>query len=505
MGSEEYCNVHTRQGEVRGRWRRSTLGESAAFLGIPFAQPPVGRLRFAAPVPVEAWGEVRDALQYGPTPLRVETPGGMIPEPALAGDSTLNLNVFTPRPGEREAGLPVLVWIHGGGYFGGSPASPWYDGLAYNRDGVVVVSLSYRLGFDGFGWIEGAPANRGVLDWIAGLEWVQENIREFGGDPSRVTISGQSAGGGAVMTLLGMESAQHLFSAVHSISGAFGDMPKSTAVQFAQALGEKFGLEPTAEALRKVPESEIYAAQQELATPPGMGYLKSMVENGPLLAPVVDGELILRPTFESYSMGVGANKPLMLGATDEEFLIMVAGQSEQLAQTPLPTLLESVGLSGPNLEAYLAAQPTYVARGNAAVLGKYLTDGIFRSTVLRVAHARTGAPTWLYRFAFVSTSYGLSGHCLDVPFWFDCLDSTEVDAHTGPNPPQALATAMHAAAVGFSSDGDPGWAAWTAEAGTTQVFGDAQVARTSGDEYRDVACLLGTVFRPGYSFSAVSS
>jgi len=495
MGSVEYCSAHTKQGDVRGRWRRTADGDSAAFLGIPFAQAPIGSLRFAAPAPMPRWDGVRDALEYGPTPVRIETPGGMIPEPAVPGDATLNVNVFTPRPGDTAAGLPVLVWIHGGGYFGGSPASPWYDGRAYNRDGVVVVTLSYRLGFDGFGWIDGAPANRGVLDWIAGLEWVQDNIREFGGDPARVTIAGQSAGGGAVLTLLGIERAQHLFSAAHSISGAFGDMPKHTAIEFARALGKRLGVEPTAQALRDISEEQLFAVQQELSTPPGMDYLKSMVEDGPLVAPVVDGELIRRPTFESYAMGVGTDKPLLLGATDEEFLIMVAGQDEQLAQVPLPALLESVGLSGGVRDEYLAAHPAYVERGNAAALGRYLTDGIFRSTALRAAHARAGSPTWLYRFAFVSTSYGLSGHCLDLPFWFDCLDAPDVDAHTGPNPPQALATAMHGAAVRFASERTPGWDAWTVERGTTQVFGDTDPAHTSQGEFDDVVSLLKLPFR----------
>lgn len=152
---------------------------------------------------------MRDALEYGPTPWRSEEGSG-VPDMIVPGDETLNVNVFTPRPGDTEANLPVLVWIHGGGYFGGTSADPWYDGRSYNRDGVITVSISYRLGMEGFGWIEEAPANRGVLDWIAALEWVQENIRAFGGDPTRVTISGQSAGGGAVLTLLGMERAQHL-------------------------------------------------------------------------------------------------------------------------------------------------------------------------------------------------------------------------------------------------------------------------------------------------------
>src|SRR6185437_13660526 len=144
---------------------------SAAFLGIPFAEPPVGELRFAAPEPHRPWEGVRDAGEPGATPQRKALAEiTLIPEPSYPGESTLNVDVFTPRPGDPEAKLPVLVYIHGGGYVAGSPASPWYDGAAFNRDGIVTVSVSYRLGFDGFGWIEDAPANRGILDWILALE-----------------------------------------------------------------------------------------------------------------------------------------------------------------------------------------------------------------------------------------------------------------------------------------------------------------------------------------------
>lgn len=495
--SEEFCTVETVEGSVRGRWRSegNKPQASAAFLGIPFAAAPVGELRFEAPQPVEVWAGVRDALQYGATPKRGEPDNSMIPETVVSGDSTLNLDVFTPCPGDKDAGLPVFVWIHGGGYFGGSPASPWYDGRTYNRDGVVTVTLSYRLGFDGFGWIEGAPANRGVLDWIAGLEWVQRNIKNFGGDPSRVTISGQSAGGGAVLTLLGMERAQHLFAAVHSVSGALGDRPKAEAIEFARALGEKLGVEPTAEALRGVSEERIFEAQQELDTPPGLAYFKSMVEDGPLVAPVVDGEFIKRETFESYALGVGADKELLLGATDEEFLVLTMPAEKEFAQLPLSGLLDQAGLTGQLQEAYVAAHPKYLERGNAALLGRYLSDGIFRSTVVRAARARGSAPTWVYRFAFVSGATGLSNHCLDVAFWFNCLDSADVALHTGKNPPQNLADAMHGAVVGLIKDGNPGWPAWSLEPGTVQVFGEEDVVHTSTGEYDDVEVLLPVPFR----------
>ena len=150
------------------------------------------------------------------------TPGiTLIPEPSIPGDATLNVNVFTPvpgRPGRRAARCSSTSTA--AATSAGSPASPWYDGRAFNRDGVVTVTVSYRLGFDGFGHIAGAPSNRGVRDWLAALEWVRDNIAAFGGDPARVTIAGQSAGGGAVLTLLGMPAAQHLFHAVWALSGA---------------------------------------------------------------------------------------------------------------------------------------------------------------------------------------------------------------------------------------------------------------------------------------------
>src|SRR6187402_1889411 len=243
-------------GRVRGLWRGTpgTPGASAAFLGIPFAQAPVGDLRFAAPVPPEPWKGTRDALEYGATAQRGDKGITLIPEPSVPGESTLNVNVFTPAPGQTDAALPVLVYIHGGGYTAGSPASPWYDGRAFNRDGVVTVSISYRLGFDGFGHIAGAPSNRAVRDWLAGLEWVRENIEAFGGDPDRVTIAGQSAGGGAVLTLLGMPGAQHLFHAVWALSGALGDIAPERAWALSARLAKLAGVAPTREGFASVSE-----------------------------------------------------------------------------------------------------------------------------------------------------------------------------------------------------------------------------------------------------------
>ena len=235
------------QGTVRGRWRDTGPGgpyaRSAAFLGLPFAEPPVGPLRFAAPVPAGSWTGIRDATAYGPTAQRRQLAEvTAIPEPSIPGEATLNVNVFTPAPGDRDARLPVFVWIHGGGYKAGSPASPWYDGRAFNRDGVVTVTLSYRLGFDGFGWIPDAPHNRGLLDQIEALRWVRRHIAAFGGDPERVTIGGQSAGGGSVWALLVSPPARGLFAAGISHSGALDVQPGEVAEANGRALAEAAGV-----------------------------------------------------------------------------------------------------------------------------------------------------------------------------------------------------------------------------------------------------------------------
>ena len=175
----------------------------AVFRGIPYAQPPVGELRLAAPRPVPGWSGVREALAFGPPPPQGGHFGMDALSPGAADDDWLTVNVWSPEP-EPGAGLPVMVWIQGGGYEIGMSGLPEYDGGRLAREGrVVVVTLNYRVGAEGFAQLEGAPANRGLLDQVAALEWVRDNIAAFGGDPARVTVFGQSAGGGSVAALLG--------------------------------------------------------------------------------------------------------------------------------------------------------------------------------------------------------------------------------------------------------------------------------------------------------------
>lgn len=472
--------VTTAAGPVRGTWRAG----SAAFLGVPFAQPPVGPLRFQAPVPMEPWTDVRDAVEFGATAQRGDPGVTLIPEPSVPGPSTLNVNVFTPTPHMREDPLPVLVWIHGGGYIAGSPASPWYDGRAFNRDGVVTVSLSYRLGFDGFGHIEGAPSNRGVRDWIAGLEWVRDNIAAFGGDPSRVTVAGQSAGGGAVLTLLGMERARGLFHGVYAVSGALGDVVPDTARAYAATLAKHLGVPATLAGFSSVDEQTLLAAQNE-AGKLSLSSVGEILSTGLPLGPMIDGELIVRPTPHSLRDGAGADVPLVLGSADDEFAMAVQGQAKLLRWVPMWLMFRPFSLTAARRKAYLAANPDVVRRGKAAILGRFVSDRLFRTTVVEVARARGAAPTWIYRIAFRSPVFDAAVHCVDVPFFFDCLDGPSLAPLVGEHPPQSLADAVHGAAVSFVATGDPGWPAGPA---TNAVFTTSLATEQRG--YASVEPLL---------------
>ncbi|RAX45243.1 carboxylesterase/lipase family protein [Arthrobacter sp. AQ5-06] len=483
--------VKTLAGTVRGIQREG----SAAFLGIPFAEAPIGDLRFAAPVPHASWAGVRDATGYGATPQRQAlSEVTLIPEPSVPGESTLNLNVFTPRPGETGAKLPVLVWIHGGGYVSGSGASPWYDGASFNRDGIVTVSVSYRLGFDGFGWIRDAPQNRGVLDWILALEWVRDNITSFGGDPSRVTIAGQSAGGGAVLTLLAVPRAARLFRQAISLSGATSDLPLADAERLGHLMAQRAGVEPTRAGLSVLGEDRILELQNQIGDVRGssdqsedpLPGIVALASDGLKWGPVVDGDLLPAAAMHAARRGIGNDKRLMIGTTDNEFNMVLAPHEEALTATDPAPVLSALGLSGGVINAYLQEHPGLTP---AQIIGQVVTDKMFRAPARNLAEARAeaGAPAWLYRFSWPSPTIGGACHCIDVPFFFDCLDSERVEALTGPNPPAALAGKLHSAAVQFIAGCQPGWPAYDTDTREVRIF-DA-VSTVKSDGYADAALL----------------
>jgi len=474
--------VGTTAGLVRGR----SWGEGFAFLAVPYAEPPYGERRFRAPDPRKPWSGVLDCVAYGPTPQRrAMAEVTAIPEPSIPGGDVLTLNVFTPDP--KAAGLPVLVYIHGGGYIAGSPASPWYNGAAFNRDGVVVVTIAYRLAFEGYGHLPDAPANRGVRDQILALEWVRDNIAAFGGDPGKVTIAGQSAGGGSVMHLLVAPAARRLFRGAIAVSGSPGDRTVADATAMTRQLAGKLGVTPDLAGFSGVDELDLVAAQgigAGFGEPPHREAALEAISAlcaGLRMAPTVDGEVLPWTVAEGLARGESTEVALLVGATRDEFSMVALASAPLFAGADPVDLLIRTGLQPDAAARYAEALAGW---SPAAVLGQSVTDRVFRRHVLSWAALRSGAaaPTFAYDFAWPSGSSDLAGHCLDVPFAWDVLGDEHVARLAGEAPPQELADAVHGAYVAFVRDGDPGWPAWDGE-GPVMTW-DTRSAVTDAAAYR---------------------
>ena len=494
--------VETRCGAVRGSGTNSV-----AFLGIPYAEAPVGELRFAAPVPRKRWTGTRDAAAYGPTPQRRQFDGQeMIPESNVPGDDILTVNVFTPAPNLPSAKLPVLVWIHGGGYVGGSPASPWYDGKSFNARGIVTVSIGYRLGFDGFAYIEDAPApaNRGLLDQILALHWVRENIAQFGGDPNRVTIAGQSAGGGSVLCLMASPRARGLFQQAIAQSPVTLEGTAERALERSAEFAARAGIPNTVAGWSSLPISQINDLVAEFPLP------LERVPNEPTtmarqfasvsgtervsstlvpFSPVIDGDLLPTSVDRAFAKGASAEIPLLIGCTRNELTAMLKPMREMWRSYDPRNVLNAAGF--PKLAAWSFVREHPELQGDTAlVLGQLATAGLFHMPMIRRVQARlrakvalacdveTGvtvgarkAPTWVYEFAWPKPSTGFSDHCAELPFVFNCLDDGDVPRIFGTeSPPLTLAATMHSDWVRFITTGQPGWNSWS-EGNRGRIYG----------------------------------
>ncbi|MGY1623261.1 carboxylesterase/lipase family protein [Geodermatophilus sp. SYSU D00965] len=471
--------VRTGSGVVRG----ALSGPAVAFKGIPYAAPPFGDLRFAAPAPAPRWDGVRDCTAYGatvpkpPYPVPVDV---LLPEPVVPGDDVLNLNVWTPDP--SADGLPVLVWIHGGAFVNGSGAVPQYDGTAFARDGVVCVTINYRLGVDGFlHFADDGPANRGLLDQVAALEWVRDNIAAFGGDPGQVTVAGESAGAMSVTSLLSMPRAAGLFRRAVAQSGAgHHALSAGTARRVAGYLAERLGVPLTREALAAVPVADLVAAQQalsqEAAAVPDPARWGEITRNAMVFEPVVDGDVLPSLPIEAIAAGAGRDVELLVGTnTDEHTLFLVPnGLVDLVTEDLLRLALTGYGVPAEAaIDVYRGAAPTASA-GDLLVAAA--TDWFFRIPAIRLAEVRAGGPgrTFVYEFTWPSPQFGGrlgACHALEIPFVFDTLATEGVEALAGPSAPQELADAVHAAWVAFVRTGDPGWPVYGPDTRPVQAFG----------------------------------
>lgn len=448
-----------------GRLRGLSSPGGLRFLGVPYAESPVTAGRFGPPRPHPGWDGIRPAVAYGPTAPQGPNDVTIIPEPLTPGDEYLNLNVFTPDPRAR---LPVLVWIHGGGFVAGCNASPWYDGSRFARDGVVVVSISYRLGAEGFLALPDAPANRGLLDCVAALEWVRDNIGAFGGDPGRVTIAGQSAGSAACVALLAMPAAAGLFGQAICMSG-FANLVNTAddATRAAGELAAALNARPVREVLELIPPGRLIQAQQAILQGQpvnGPDGLASAISGLPLpLAPWADGVVLPEPPLTAVRAARARGISVLAGTTANEFNMALAGEA-WITTDMLRAAMKEMGESPARIEEYLRGAPGVPA---PQLAGQVLTDRMFRlpARELSAAQAAAGGTVYTYEFRWAPAAGRFAGqslHCLDIPFAFGNLDADGVEAVTGKHPPQHLADAMHSAWTRFAAEGAPGWEPHTA-------------------------------------------
>ncbi|GAA0376591.1 carboxylic ester hydrolase [Acrocarpospora corrugata] len=473
--SESEPEVRTAAGVLRGG-REAGL---AVFRGIPFAEPPVGALRFAAPQPVRSWDGVRPAVAYGPPPPQSGLLGG--PQDS-AGDDWLTINVWTPEP-DPAAGFPVMVWIPGGGYVAGNSSLPEYDAGHLARSGVVVATLNYRHGIEGFAQIDGAPANRGLLDQVAALQWVRDNIRMFGGDPARVTLFGQSAGGGSVAALLAMPRAMPraagLFhrAVAQSVPGTF--FSPELATDIAAACAAELGVRPTVSGLSAVAPALLPAAGDAISHKAAQWREPwGQITHRPTpFAPVVDGDVLPATPWQALADGAARDIALLVGHTRDEHRLfsLIDGVLGQITHEQTETALHMLA-PGPNgTHRYREAFP---AATDEELYELVNADWLFRMPSLHLADAQLagGGQAHLYELTWSAPAMdGALGAChgLDVPLVFGNLSSGQTAMLIGDPPYPAaeeLSAQIRRSWTAFATTGDPGWPPYDTAHRLTQLF-----------------------------------
>lgn len=456
--------VLTQQGKVQGRLSDGVY----AFKGIPYAAPPFGAHRFLPPQPVEPWDGVRSALAYGPKPPQVPYPSpfdAFFPEIVASGEDCLNLNIWTPETG--AVGQPVMVWIPGGAFEHGSNADN--DGSRFARDGIVCVSINYRVGADGFLYLGDGSANCGLLDQVAALQWVQNNIAAFGGDPGNVTVFGVSAGAMSIGMLLSSPRAQGLFRRAICQSGAaHPSLPPAAAQLIGQRLAERLGVAATREAMAAVPLERSLQAQAELsadlvASRDPQRWGAEVVLSMMPWQPVIDGDVLRSHPLDRIAAGAGADVDLMVGTNSDEWRLFLVPNAliQQITEPLLSGAIAAYGL--PVAEAMVSYRAALPSASAGDLLAAIQSDWYIRIPAMNLADvhatiAMTGS-TYVYAFAWRSPQFkGLLGAChgLEVPFVFDTLGGG-TELALGTSPPQRLADIMHAAWVAFASTGNCGW------------------------------------------------
>ncbi|SHF04480.1 carboxylesterase/lipase family protein [Chryseobacterium sp. OV279] len=458
--------VSTEYGDVRGvKTEKGIL----TFKGIPYAAPPIGANRFQPPQPPTPWTGIKNAAEYGPTPPQI-TPSsgpfaGLLPNVVIPGDDYLNLNIWTA---DITGKKPVMVFIYGGAFSLGSGAVSGYDGSNFARDGVVLVTINYRIGIDGFLWFGDGVPNLGILDQIAALKWVRNNIANFGGDPENVTIFGESAGGMSVCTLLAMKEAEGLFRRAIAESGAgHSVISPSSAKLIGTRLAEILGVPPTREAIGQVSAEKVFAAQgqlgSEIMAKPSVELWGEAARNLMPFEPVVDGHLLTATPIECIAGGAGKDVDILIGTNSEEFRLFLVpdGIISKITDPALDISASAYGLSAEAIQTYRSNRSD---RSPGDILSAIITDWFYRIPALRIAENHSNVH--VYEFSWQSPACNdLLGAChgLELAFVFDNLTNAGFAEMLGNKPPQQLADTVHKAWVNFATNGNPGWDSYSAD------------------------------------------
>ncbi|MFC6649906.1 carboxylesterase/lipase family protein [Paenibacillus rhizoplanae] len=464
--------VNTAYGQLKGEAGNGVN----VWRGIPFAAPPLGELRFRAPQPPESWSGVREAIKFGPVSLQpVSTSGtrfgGTTP---VYDEDCLYLNVWSPAVVAETEALPVMVWIHGGTFVTGAGSQPMFEGSNMAASGnVVVVTVNYRLGPLGFLHLSplggGLGSNLGLLDQIAALEWVQQNIAAFGGDPARVTVFGESAGSMSIAALLAMPAAKGLFARAIMESGAAQTLNGEQGRQIAAALLAELGLQSGGDTqlLHTLPAGEIMEAAGRMA------YKLSGDSMNMFFQPVVEpGTLSVEPV-QAIAAGAASGIPVLIGTNlHEGNLFFREGQKADSFEQSLKALEQLMGVDD---LSELTSDYSHTWEGQAEVL----TDLFFWASSISFAEKQQAhGPVWMYRFDWTVSGHPLlekAIHGAEILYVFNNLPLLKQYGLSVTPEMEAVAEAMQTAWTAFAHGGDPAapgldWPQYTPETRATMIF-----------------------------------